>query len=137
MSEEVGAEAGLSCDWHDNFGFEDARRRLEMESARLRDLLSILDRSHLIEVAEQTKEISIGNKVSVSIDDKKRQFIIGGIFEADPKRGIVSLDSPIVSILLGHATGDIFDATLAGTKVKVEILEILPPSLGYFLIIGE
>src|SRR5947209_6402122 len=71
---EVGSEAGANCDWHDNFGFEDARRRLEIESTRLRELRDRLQSCQLTEPVEQCETVALGTTVRLSFGEQEVEY---------------------------------------------------------------
>lgn len=131
---EVGAEAGPNCDWHDNFAFEDARRRLELESTRLRDLQQRLHSVQLAEVREQHKVVALGTTVRLLIGEREVEYTIAGIGEGDAPRGIVSADAPLVQAIMGLSEGDEFHFGGGSTSRHAEIIKILPPSYRYSLL---
>lgn len=134
---EVGEEAGPNCDWHDNFGYEEARRRLEQESLRLQQWNDILRRGEIIQIVEQDNIVSIGNTVSASIGGALRTFTIGAYGETDSKQSLVSYDSPIAQLVLGCQLHETKDSFFQGKEIEVTILDIKKPSQRYVKIVEQ
>ncbi len=131
---EVGAEAGPNCDWHDNFGYEDARRRLELESTRLRELQRRLQSAQLAAVREQNEVVALGTTVRLLIGERELEYTIAGIGESDASRGIVSAEAPLVQAIMGLSEGDEVDFGGGSASRHAEIIKILPPSYRYSLL---
>ena len=138
---EVGEEAGPNCDWHDNAGFEDAQRRLEMESRRLGGLRSLEAGAQIIEVIEQATRVAIGNTVEYIVyegeKETTKEATIGATGEMKLDQGLVTYKSPVAQVLLGLTVGDSIEATLNGRQVEVEVTNIFPPSQKYRRLIAE
>ena len=134
---EVGEEAGINCDWHDNFGYEDARRQLEKESTRLRELMNVA--LEIVEIQEQAACITIGNTIKYyqDEDDIEKEITIGAYGESAPAKQLISYQAPIARALLGAKRGETRECLMAGKMKIFEIIEILPPSYKYWRLIGE
>lgn len=103
----VGEAAGENCDWHDNFAFDDAMRKLEMVSIRAVDLQRSLDGAEVIDVIEQSVRVAIGNTVEIEFDDGgKREITIGAWGESDPLKGLISYSAPLARAVIGKKEGD-------------------------------
>lgn len=129
--QEVGAEAGLACDWHDNFGFEEARRRLEDASEIALRLNQDMGNGVVVEVREQADIVDIGTTVSLRIGKELRTLTIGGWGEFSAADGLVTYTAPIVRGIMGLRVGDEAEVELGGTEVDVFVEEIRPPSHRY------
>lgn len=134
---EVGAEAGANCDWHDNFGFEDARRRLEMESTRLRELQQRWQCLQLTEALEQNEVVALGTTVRLSMSGRELEYTVAGVGEGDAKRGILSADAPLVQAIMGLSEGDEAEFGGGSNAQRIEILQILPPSHRYVVLFSD
>lgn len=129
---EVGAEAGVNCDWHDNFGFEDARRRLEMDSKRVQELTASLSDAQIVDAVEQSVRVAIGNTVGYLEDDEfEKEVTIGAWGESNPSAGLITYQSPLGKALLGARIGDTRTANLGGKTKNLEVTDIMPPSSKY------
>jgi len=131
IGQEAGDAAGANCDWHDNFAYEDAKRRLEMESAHLQRLRDEISVAQLITVEEQSERISIGVTVEVSIDNKMKEFTIGAYGESDPDIGLISYNTPLAKNLLKMELGDSERINIGGKFLLIEVEAVHPPSYRY------
>ena len=60
----------------------------------------------------------------VGLDGLAKTYRIVGADELDPKRGWISVDSPLSKVLLKRASGDTVQATLPGGTTELEITAI-------------
>lgn len=135
---EVGEEAGPNCDWHDNFGFEEARRRLEMDSKRVQELTESLRDVQIVEAVEQSVRVAIGNTVGYLEDDEfEKEVTIGAWGESNPSTGLITYQSPLGKALLGARIGDVKTANLGGKTKNLEVTDIMPPSSKYKDLVKE
>ncbi len=124
--QQVGEEAGIACDWHDNFGFEEARRRLDIESGRLKTLKSLREQAQLAPPPNtESNRVVIGSKVTFHLGETQKSFIIGAWAETLPKLGMVAYDSPIAKLVIGLQVGATRDVTFQGKETEVEVISIL------------
>ena len=135
IGQETGEAAGMNCDWHDNFGYEDAKRRFEMESANLQRLREAMSAAQLITVEEQREEIAIGVTAELSVDGESREFTIGAYGESDPANGLISYNTPLAKALLKMQAGESKRINIGGKSVTVEVKDIYPPSYRYHALI--
>lgn len=140
--QEVGDAAGMNCDWHDNAGFDEARRTLEFNSQRLGEIRAALGQAIIVTINEQTDAVRIGSTVQVTIVDPSgneevKEFTIGAYAETDAKLGLIAYDSPMASVLLTHSEGETLeDVKIGGKVVEISIDKILPPSAKYTALIS-
>lgn len=140
---EVGEAAGMNCDWHDNAGFDEAKRTLEFNSQRLGEIRAALGQAIIVTISEQTDAVRIGSTVQVTMTDaagneENKEFTIGAYAETDVKLGLIAYDSPMAGILLTHSEGTTLEEVRIGSKiVDISIDKILPPSAKYLGLIGK
>ena len=137
IGRETGEEAGISCDWHDNFGYEDAKRRLELESTTLKKLKEEASGVRLLTVQEQSDKVAIGVTVRLHVGSESKEYTIGAFGESDPSNGLITYNSPLGKALLGMKQGDLKTAAIGGKTAEIEIDEILPPSHRYHRLIAQ
>ena len=137
LQKEAADAAGVSYDWHDNFGYEEATRQTEIELESLAKLRKEVKDGKIIEPEEQTQKVSIGTTVKLSLGEKEAKFTIGAYGETDPANGLISYTSPLASNLLEMHIDDSKTVDLGNRQVIITIKEIFPPSYKYLQIIGQ
>ncbi|TMC18749.1 MAG: transcription elongation factor GreA [Chloroflexi bacterium] len=125
-------EAKEAGDISESSAYEDAKN----EQAKLEG--EVLQLEHRISVAQiMTPDmhgevdgpptVRIGMQVQVETDSgAKRLFKIVETFEADPKSGLISDQSPVGKALVGHKEGDDVSVTTPGGVTNYTILSIRP-----------
>jgi transcription elongation GreA/GreB family factor len=137
IGKEAGEAAGISCDWHDNFAYEDAKRRLEMESMALQKMREEVSGAQIISVKQQSDQVAIGVTVKLTVNGEKKEYTIGAFGESDPAKGLISYDTPLARSLLKLEVGDTKAVKIGGKLVEVEVEEIHSPSYRYHTLIAE
>ena len=128
---EAAEAAGVSYDWHDNFGAEEATRQAEAETTKLFKLKGDLKNAVIIEPEEQNEKVKIGTTVAVQIDGKESELTIGAGEEADPAKSLISYISTMADQLLGMKVGESKNTIVGGVKRNLEVKKIFPPSYKY------
>jgi len=124
-------EAKEAGDISESSAYEDAKN----EQAKVEG--KILDLERLLAVAEimtpdmhpQETELTvrIGTQIEVESESgAKRVFKLVETFEADPKSGLISDQSPVGKALMGHKAGDEVNVSTPGGVTKYSILSINP-----------
>jgi transcription elongation factor GreA len=125
-------EAKEAGDVSESSAYEDAKHeqaKLEGEIIELEQLLTFAEimtpDMHGVENGSAT--VRIGMKVEVESDrGTKRTFKIVETFEADPKSGLISDQSPVGKALMGHEEGDEVAVSTPGGVTNYTILSIRP-----------
>ena len=99
IGREAGEEATLNSGCHDNFGYEDAKRRLEMESSLLARMQDDLRGAEVVEVEEQCERAAIGSSIRLTLGEAEKVVTIGAFGESAPDLGLVSYNSPLGTTL--------------------------------------
>lgn len=112
--------------WHDNFGFEDATKKMRGIKTRLDDLKLLLSSASVYEPDGDTSKVQIGRHVVIwdelkNVDD---EFTIGGFIVLGEREDVVSYMAPLVQLIMGAKVGDIRDGEVNGTSRKIRIQEI-------------
>jgi len=119
-------EAKEAGDISESSAYEDAKNtqaQVEGEILQLEHLLSVAE----VMTPEDTGEVSIGMRVEVETESgTKRVFNLVETFEADPKTGFISGQSPVGKALMGHKVGDEVTVTTPGGVTSYVILSISP-----------
>lgn len=140
---EVGEAAGINCDWHDNAGYDEARRSLEMTSTRLKEVRDTIRDAVLFTLNEQNSNVRIGNTVKVTLtfpdgSEESKEFTIGAYGETNTKTGLIAYNSPLATALMGQTQGALIEGIRIGAKpVDITIDEIFPPSVKYERLVTE
>ncbi|HYU74651.1 MAG TPA: transcription elongation factor GreA [Ktedonobacteraceae bacterium] len=110
-------DAKESGDVIDNAAYEDAKNEQARLEGRIMELEQLLAKAKLIDRV-QSEVATIGSVIHLrTSDDRECNYTIVGAFEADPRAGRISNESPVGRALLGHKEGDsIIVATPGGVK---------------------
>ena len=110
-------DAKESGDVIDNAAYEDAKDEQARLEGRIIELEQLLAKAKLIDRV-QSEVATIGSVIHLrTSDDRSCNYTIVGAFEADPRSGRISNESPVGRALLGHKEGDsIIVATPGGVK---------------------
>src|SRR5215467_13606702 len=125
-------EAKEAGDITESSAYEDAKHeqaKLEGEILELEQLLTFAEimtpDMHGVEDGPTT--VRIGMEVEVESDrGAKRTFKIVETFEADPKAGLISDQSPVGKALMGHQEGEEVTVSTPGGVTNYTILSIRP-----------
>lgn len=69
-------------------------------------------------------KVGFGNKVTVEIGGKKYTYTLVGTQESDPKKAMISLESPIGMALLGKRVGDKAIVTMPDRTIEYFVKKI-------------
>ena len=115
------AETG---DFSENAGYQNAKGRLRGINQKILILEDQINHSQIIKSQKQTDKVQLGHTVSLSINNDTKTYKILGSTESDPKKGIISVHSPIGSALIGKKIGDVVTINLANSKTEYLITKI-------------
>lgn len=126
ISKKIG-DARAQGDLSENAEYDAAREAqglLEVKIAKLKDLVAnarVIDESQI-----DTDTVHMMNKVKVRNLANKMvmEFTIVGETEADFSKGKLAATTPIAKALIGHAKGEVVEATVPSGIMKFEILDI-------------
>lgn len=116
-------------DLRENAGYDEARRSMWQNEARIAQLEDLIARAVIVEGNHAPEEVSLGTVVELETEAGERlSLAIVGSHEADVFNGKISDESPLGQALLGRKVGDVVE--LKGKRgVQVyTILEIKPLS---------
>ncbi len=125
-------EAKEAGDISESSAYEDAKNEQAKVEGEIRELDSLLSLAeimtpdmHGLEVGPYT--VRIGMQVEVESDSgAKRLFKLVETFEADPKTGLISDQSPVGKALMGHQEGEEVRVSTPGGITSYTILTIRP-----------
>jgi transcription elongation factor GreA len=117
------AEARAHGDLSENAEYHAARERQGFVEARITDLESKVGTAEVIDPPTSGDRVTFGSTVRLEDEDgKETTYQIVGSDEADPKRALISVMSPLARTLIGKKVGDTVTATLPSGKKTFEIL---------------
>ncbi len=122
------SEAREHGDLSENAEYHAARERQGFIEGRIKELEDKVARAEVIDVSKLSgKDIKFGAKVTLIDDDTEDRitYQIVGMDEADIKKGLLSISSPLARALIGKSVGDTCDITTPGKGYKsYEVLEV-------------
>ncbi|MGD8558175.1 MAG: transcription elongation factor GreA [Gammaproteobacteria bacterium] len=125
---EAIAEARAHGDLKENAEYHAAREQQSFIEGRIADINGKLGNAQIIDVTklEPTGKVVFGATVDL-VDEESGDEItyqIVGEDEADIKKGLVSITSPIARALIGKEEGDVAVVEAPGGKKNYEIVEV-------------
>ena len=121
------AEAREHGDLSENAEYHAARERQSFIEGRLAELEDKISRADIIDVTKLSGDtVKFGAYVTLIDEetDEKAIYQIVGEFEADVKKGLISVTSPIARALIGKRKGDSVEVSTPGGGKSYEILKI-------------
>jgi transcription elongation factor GreA len=123
-------EAKEAGDISESSAYEEAKNDQAMLEGEILELERRLALSEVMTPDMHTDTdgtVRIGMQVSVETDSgKTREFKIVETFEADPKQGLISDQSPVGKALMGHREGNEVSVSTPGGVTTYVILSIKP-----------
>ena len=111
-------EARSFGDLSENSEYDEAKNEQGKLYSRIAELENIIANAVIISEAAQGKGVTMGVKVTLTIDGAETEYTIVGSQEANPFVGRLSDESPIGKAIMGKHEGDeVTVETLSGTKV--------------------
>jgi len=122
------AEARAHGDLKENAEYHAAREQQGFIEGRIKQLESELSHAEIIDVGklDAGSKIVFGAHVvlaDVETDEEKRYQIVGDL-EADIKRGLIAISSPVARALIGKHEGDSVEVTAPAGQREYEIISV-------------
>lgn len=122
------AEARAHGDLKENAEYHAAREQQGLTEARIRDLESQLSRAEIIDVSrlDPGPRVVFGATVTLVNEDNgaEKTYQIVGDLEADIRRNLISISSPMARALIGREEGDVVEVDAPGGRRAYEISEV-------------
>jgi len=120
------AEAKSFGDLSENSEYDDAKNEQGFIESRILEIERILEGAIVVKPASNVKTVRIGTTVSFTNSKTKKAatYDIVASANANPLNGLMSVDSPIGSALLGKKTGDEVEINAPGGLIKVKITSV-------------
>jgi len=120
-------EARSHGDLSENAEYHAAKEQQGWMEARVAELEDKISRADVIDITRLSGEtVKFGAKVTLVDEetDDESSYQIVGEFEADVKKGKISVSSPIARAIIGKRKGDSVEVTTPGGGKSYEILRV-------------
>ena len=120
-------EARTHGDLSENAEYHAAKDQQGWTEARVAELEDKISRADVIDITKLSGEtVKFGAKVTLADEetDEKVSYQIVGEFEADVKKGKISISSPIARAIIGKKKGDSVEVATPGGGKSYEILKV-------------
>ncbi len=111
-------------DFSENAAYGLAKGRLRGMNQAILDLERQIKQAQIIKTVRNSSRVQLGNKVTVEVNGKQKEYLILGSVEANPENNIISYNSPIGVALFGRQVGEIVEYLAAGKRVECKIIKI-------------
>jgi len=113
-------------DLSENAEYDAARTQQSMIEGRIEELDAMLKQARVIDPNHKpTGKVSMGDTVEVTLEGDPMEVTLVGSAESDPDKGLISIESPLGSSLLGCKVGDTVKVAIPdGGKVEYKIIKI-------------
>ena len=109
----------------DNAEYDEAKTEQSFVEGRIQELERLLSSAKMIEEPTRGDFVRMGSHVRVvDADGDEQTYYLVGSHEADPRRGLVSNESPIGRALIGKRPGDEVTVVAPGGSFNLKVLEI-------------
>lgn len=120
-------EARSHGDLSENAEYHAAKEQQGWTEARVAELEDKLSRAEIIDISKLSGDVVMfGAKVTLIDEetDEKTAYQIVGEFEADVKKGKISVSSPIARAIIGKRKGDSVEVNTPGGGKSYEIAKV-------------
>ncbi len=127
---EVVKKIGLAREFGDlseNSEYDAAKDEQALIESQIAEIEDTLLNAVIIKKSDiDTSKVNLGTKVKLYDEefDEEVEYTIIGSDESDPKRGLISNESPVGAALLGHKAGEIVRVNTPNGEVVYKILSI-------------
>jgi transcription elongation factor GreA len=124
--EEQIRRAKEFADTVDNAEYDEAKQEQSFVEGRIQELERLLSTAKVIEEPTSKADyVRMGSHIKVvdSEADEETYYLVGS-HEADPRRGLISNESPIGRALIGMRVGDVVTVVAPAGSFTLKILEI-------------
>ncbi|MBN8279677.1 MAG: transcription elongation factor GreA [Gammaproteobacteria bacterium] len=122
------AEARGHGDLKENAEYHAAKEEQGFIEGRIRELEGQLANAEVIDIARLAgnRKVLFGATVSLvdEADGKASRYQIVGEYEADMKKGLISVSSPLARALIGKQEGDVASFVVPGGEKNLEIVGV-------------
>lgn len=125
LAEQIGNAREGGFDPTENLDLRDAIDSLQILEARISELRATLAAAEPLAKPLDDGTASLGASVRVRLDDgEETDYRLVSPAEADPRRGRLSIASPVGQALLGHRPGDRIEALTPAGSTSLQVLRV-------------
>jgi transcription elongation factor GreA len=120
-------EARSHGDLSENAEYHAAKEQQGWTEARVAELEDKISRAEVIDISKLSGDtVKFGAKVTLVDEDTEDEAVyqIVGEFEADVKKGMISVTSPIARAIIGKRKGDSVEVSTPGGGKSYEIVKV-------------
>ena len=122
------AEARSHGDLSENAEYHAAREQQSFIEGRINEIENRLSNAEVIDVTKlnASGKVVFGSTVELEYEESGAKVVyqLVGDDEADIKKGLISVSSPIARALIGRSEGDVADVTAPGGVRSYEIVSV-------------
>lgn len=109
----------------DNAEYEEVKHERAFVEGRIHQLQRMLANARIIQEPHSIDYVRMGSFVTVlDADGDAETYHVVGSQEADPRRGLISNESPIGRALLGKRQGDEVDVVAPGGSFRLRVRDV-------------
>ncbi|MGE3270160.1 MAG: transcription elongation factor GreA [Chloroflexota bacterium] len=124
VSERIRRSKDMT-DVTDNAEYDEAKSEQSFVEGRIAELELTLASAQIIGDGPGTEFVGLGSRVKVrDSDGDEDSYRIVGSMEADPKRGLISNESPVGRALLGKKRGESATVVAPGGSFDLTVVEV-------------
>ncbi len=115
-------EAAQPGDIEDNPEFEQAKEEVARWDERIYELTEMIARAKIIDRSKPTGIAQPGSEIEVEDEEGELSvYHLVGAVEADPKHGLISVESPIGRALIGRKPGDRVSVQIPAGTIELTV----------------
>lgn len=111
-------------DLSENAEYSEAKDAQALNEGRVLELNNILKNVTIVQESSSKKEIGLGSRVVIKINNKTKTYTIVSFNEADPLEGKISNESPLGMAFIGKKKNDKVEVETPKGIVKYTIIKI-------------
>lgn len=124
VSERIRRSKDMT-DTSDNAEYDEAKSEQGFVEGRIAELELTLASANIIGDGPATDFVGLGSRVTVrDSDGEEDKYRIVGSMEADPKRGLISNESPVGRALMGKKRGESATVVAPGGAFDLTVVEV-------------
>ncbi len=126
ISHEIGV-ARSHGDLSENAEYHAAREQQGLQEARIRQLRQTIDNAEVI-TTEDDGVVTPGKLVTIAYQGEAPEtYLLGLMEEKGGEHDVLTPDSPIGKVLIGHSSGDTVIASVPAGDLKIDLIEVRAP----------